>query len=80
MVFLGTARVFYAEKTYLIGENKSTDIPIGVADAIENTCQINPLELIEVHIGAILDERDIKRINSINDKNNNKNNDYYGYL
>lgn len=56
------------DRTYLLKENESTDIPVWVAHAIENACKIKPLEIIEVHTGAILDERDIKRVNSINDK------------
>ncbi|CED79648.1 Mannose-1-phosphate guanylyltransferase 1 (part 3) [Candidatus Hamiltonella defensa (Bemisia tabaci)] len=68
VVVSGTARVFYDQKTYLIEGNESTYIPAGVAHAIANACKINPLEIIEVHTWAILDERDIKRINSINDK------------
>lgn len=68
VVVSGTARVYHDDRTYLLKENESTYIPAGVADAIENACKINPLEIIEVHTGAILDERDIKRINSINDK------------
>ncbi|WP_071809254.1 mannose-1-phosphate guanylyltransferase/mannose-6-phosphate isomerase [Franconibacter pulveris] len=63
VVVSGTAKVYYDEKTYLVAENESTFIPIGVAHAIENPGKI-PLEIIEVRSGVYLEEDDVIRISS----------------
>ncbi|MGF1737285.1 mannose-1-phosphate guanylyltransferase/mannose-6-phosphate isomerase [Photobacterium satsumensis] len=61
VVVAGTARVRQGDNTFLVGENESTYIPIGVAHSIENPGKL-PLELIEVRSGTYLGEDDIVRI------------------
>lgn len=63
VIVSGTARVTRGDETFLISENESTYIPVGVAHAIENPGKI-PLELIEVRTGIYLAEDDIVRIPS----------------
>ncbi|HEA3090957.1 TPA: mannose-1-phosphate guanylyltransferase/mannose-6-phosphate isomerase [Aeromonas salmonicida] len=63
IIVSGTARVTRGDETFLISENESTYIPIGVAHAIENPGKI-PLEMIEVRTGIYLEEDDIVRIPS----------------
>ena len=60
VVVSGTARVTNGEKTFLLSENESTYIPIGVVHALENPGKVE-LELIEVQSGSYLGEDDIVR-------------------
>lgn len=60
VVVSGTARVTRGEETFLLEENQSTYIPIGVRHRIENPGRI-PLLIIEVRSGSYLDEDDIVR-------------------
>ena len=60
IVVRGTARVVRGEETFLLAENQSTYIPLGVTHRLENPGNI-ALELIEVQSGAYLDEDDIVR-------------------
>lgn len=61
IVVSGTAKVRHGEDTYLVTENESTYIPIGVAHSIENP-GIIPLEIIEVRTGTYLSEEDVVRV------------------
>lgn len=61
VVLAGTARVTTGDKTFLLTENQSTFIPIGVIHRLENPGNI-PLELIEVQAGSYLGDDDIIRI------------------
>ncbi|PSW03859.1 mannose-1-phosphate guanylyltransferase/mannose-6-phosphate isomerase [Photobacterium lipolyticum] len=61
IVVSGTAKVKNGDKEYLIGENQSTFIPIGVAHSIENPGKVS-LDLIEVRSGAYLGEDDVVRV------------------
>lgn len=63
IIVSGTARVTRGDDTFLISENESTYIPVGVAHSIENPGKI-PLEMIEVRTGIYLEEDDIVRIPS----------------
>ncbi|MBL0500221.1 mannose-1-phosphate guanylyltransferase/mannose-6-phosphate isomerase [Aeromonas caviae] len=63
IIVSGTARVTRGDEIFLISENESTYIPVGVAHAIENPGKI-PLEVIEVRTGIYLEEDDIVRIPS----------------
>lgn len=63
VVVSGTARVTRGDESYIVSENESTYIPIGVAHAIENPGKI-PLEIIEVRTGIYLEEDDIVRVPS----------------
>jgi mannose-1-phosphate guanylyltransferase len=60
IVVTGTAKVTNGDKTFLVTENESTYIPIGVVHALENPGQL-PLEIIEVQSGSYLGEDDIVR-------------------
>jgi len=60
IVVSGTAKVTNGEKTFLLTENESTYIPIGVTHALENPGKL-PLEMIEVQSGSYLGEDDIVR-------------------
>ncbi len=61
VVVKGTARVTRGEEIFLLSENQSTYIPIGVNHRLENVGKI-PLEMIEVQSGAYLGEDDILRL------------------
>lgn len=60
IVVSGTAKVTNGDNTFLVTENESTYIPIGVVHALENPGKI-PLEMIEVQSGSYLGEDDIVR-------------------
>lgn len=63
VVVSGTARVHRGEESFIVSENESTYIPVGVPHAIENPGKI-PLEIIEVRTGSYLSEEDIVRVAS----------------
>jgi mannose-1-phosphate guanylyltransferase/mannose-6-phosphate isomerase len=60
IVVKGTARVTRGNEEFLLTENQSTYIPLGVSHRLENPGTI-PLELIEVQSGPYLGEDDIVR-------------------
>ncbi|CAN7649384.1 mannose-1-phosphate guanylyltransferase/mannose-6-phosphate isomerase [Trinickia sp. LjRoot230] len=60
IVVRGTARVTRGDETFLLSENESTYIPLGVMHRLENPGKL-PLEIIEVQSGAYLGEDDIVR-------------------
>jgi mannose-1-phosphate guanylyltransferase len=60
IVVAGTAKVTNGDETFLLTENESTYIPIGIVHALENPGKV-PLELIEVQSGSYLGEDDIVR-------------------
>lgn len=64
VVVSGTAQVTVGERTFLVSENQSTYIPIGVLHRLENLGKI-PLELIEVQSGSYLGEDDIERLDDV---------------
>jgi mannose-1-phosphate guanylyltransferase/mannose-6-phosphate isomerase len=64
VVVRGMARVTLDERTVTLSENESTYIPIGAVHRLENPGKI-PLELIEVQVGAYLEEDDIVRLDDI---------------
>lgn len=61
VVVKGTAKITNAEQDFLLTENQSTYIPVGVVHSLENPGKI-PLELIEIQSGAYLGEDDIVRL------------------
>ncbi|MGB0289110.1 mannose-1-phosphate guanylyltransferase/mannose-6-phosphate isomerase [Aequoribacter sp.] len=61
VVVSGTARVINGDETFLLSENESTFIPVGVVHALENPGK-TPLEIIEVQSGSYLGEDDIVRL------------------
>jgi len=60
VVVSGTARITRGEETFLLEENQSTYIPVGVRHRIENPGRI-ALHIIEVQSGGYLGEDDIVR-------------------
>ncbi len=60
VVVSGLARVTKGEDSFLLNENQSTYIPVGVIHSLENV-GIENLELIEVQSGSYLGEDDIVR-------------------
>lgn len=64
IVVRGTARVTRGEEVFLLSENQSTYIPLGVQHRLENPGSL-PLEIIEVQSGAYLGEDDIVRFEDV---------------
>jgi mannose-1-phosphate guanylyltransferase / mannose-6-phosphate isomerase len=60
VVVSGTARITRGDEEFLLEENQSTYIPIGVKHRIENPGKI-PLHIIEIQSGTYLGEDDIVR-------------------
>ena len=60
IVVSGTARITRGDEVFLLEENQSTFIPLGVKHRIENPGKI-PLHIIEVQSGTYLGEDDIVR-------------------
>ena len=60
IVVKGTAAVTNGERTFLLGENESTFIPLGHVHRLANPGKV-PLEIIEVQSGSYLGEDDIVR-------------------
>lgn len=60
VVVKGTAKVTRGNEQFLLTENQSTYIPLGVTHRLENP-GLMPLEIIEVQSGAYLGEDDIVR-------------------
>ncbi|CAD6546796.1 Alginate biosynthesis protein AlgA [Paraburkholderia sabiae] len=60
VVVCGTALVTRGDEQFLLTENQSTYIPIGVQHRLENPGHV-PLQIIEVQSGAYLGEDDIVR-------------------
>ena len=64
VVVSGTAKVTNGEKTFMLSENESTYIPLGVVHALENPGKV-PLEIIEIQTGSYLGEDDIVRFDDL---------------
>ncbi|ORU93377.1 MAG: mannose-1-phosphate guanylyltransferase/mannose-6-phosphate isomerase [Cycloclasticus sp. symbiont of Bathymodiolus heckerae] len=60
IVVSGTAKVTKGDEVFLLAENESTYIPLGVTHRLENSGSIE-LEMIEVQSGSYLGEDDIVR-------------------
>ena len=60
VVVSGTANVTRGNETFLLKEDESTYIPIGVVHRLENPGQID-LKIIEIRTGSYLGDDDIKR-------------------
>lgn len=66
IIVKGTAKITKGDEEFLLTENQSTYIPLGVKHRLENPGKI-PLEIIEIQSGSYLGEDDIVRFE-----------DYYG--
>jgi mannose-1-phosphate guanylyltransferase/mannose-6-phosphate isomerase len=63
-VVSGTAKVTKGDDTFLLSENESTYIPLGVTHRLENPGRVE-LEMIEVQSGSYLGEDDIVRFEDV---------------
>jgi len=70
VVVSGEARVTNGDKTFLLSENESTYIPVGVVHALENPGKVE-LKLIEVQLGSYLGEDGIVRFKDIYGRSSN---------
>jgi mannose-1-phosphate guanylyltransferase/mannose-6-phosphate isomerase len=61
IVVKGTALVQKGDEEYLLSENESTYIPVGIAHRLSNPGKI-PLEIVEVQSGPYLEEDDVVRL------------------
>ena len=64
VVVSGTAKVTNGDRTFILVENESTYIPLGVIHSLENSGNV-PLEVIEIQSGSYLGEDDIVRFDDI---------------
>ncbi len=64
IVVAGAALVTNGDEKFLLSENQSTFIPLGVTHCIENPGKV-PLEIIEVQSGTYLGEDDIVRFEDL---------------
>ena len=64
IVVKGTAQVTRGEEVFLLTENQSTYIPLGLKHRLENPSTL-PLEMIEVQSGTYLGEDDIVRFEDV---------------
>ncbi len=60
VVVSGSAKVSIGDENFLLSENESTYIPVGVIHSLENPGKV-PLEIIEIQSGSYLGEDDIVR-------------------
>ena len=60
IVVSGSAKVTNGDKSFLLTENESTYIPVGIIHALENPGKVD-LELIEIQTGSYFGEDDIVR-------------------
>jgi mannose-1-phosphate guanylyltransferase/mannose-6-phosphate isomerase len=67
VVISGTARVTIGDRTSIVHENESIDVPIGAIHRLENPGKIE-LEIIEVQTGSYLGEDDVVRFDEIRDR------------
>jgi mannose-1-phosphate guanylyltransferase len=64
IVVSGTAKVTNGDKTFMLSENESTYIPIGVVHCLENETD-SDLVIVEIQTGSYLGEDDIVRFDDM---------------
>jgi mannose-1-phosphate guanylyltransferase/mannose-6-phosphate isomerase len=64
VVVAGSARITRGDEVFMLAENQSTYIPVGVKHRIENPGAV-PVEIIEVQSGSYLGEDDIVRFEDV---------------
>jgi mannose-1-phosphate guanylyltransferase/mannose-6-phosphate isomerase len=69
VVVSGTAQVHRGDEVFLLAENQSTYIPVGIQHRLTNPGKI-PLEIIEVQSGSYLGEDDIVRFEDVYGRGN----------
>lgn len=71
VVVSGTALVTKGDEQFILKEDQSTYIPLGMVHRLENPGKI-PLELVEVHSGSYLGEDDIVRLDDVYGRHNSR--------
>ena len=71
VVVKGTARVTRADEQFLLRQNESAYVPVGVHHRLENP-EASPLEIIEVQSGEYLGEDDIVRFDDRYNRHQNE--------
>ena len=71
VVVRGTALVTKGDEQFILKEDQSAYIPLGVVHRLENPGMI-PLELVEIHSGSFLGEDDIVRLDDVYGRHNNQ--------
>jgi mannose-1-phosphate guanylyltransferase/mannose-6-phosphate isomerase len=69
VVVRGTALVTKGEKQFILKEDESTYIPLGMVHRLENPGKI-PLEMVEIQSGSYLEEDDILRLDDVYGRHN----------
>ena len=69
VVVRGTALVTKGEEQFILKEDQSTYIPLGMVHRLENPGKI-PLELVEIQSGSYLEEDDILRLDDVYGRHN----------
>jgi mannose-1-phosphate guanylyltransferase/mannose-6-phosphate isomerase len=69
VVVKGTALVTKGDEQFILKEDQSTYIPLGMVHRLENP-GIIPLELVEIHSGSYLGEDDIVRLDDLYGRHN----------
>ncbi|MBK8182686.1 MAG: mannose-1-phosphate guanylyltransferase/mannose-6-phosphate isomerase [Candidatus Competibacteraceae bacterium] len=69
VVVSGAARINRGDESFLLTENQSTYIPVGVQHRLSNPGKI-PLEIIEIQSGSYLSEDDIVRFEDVYGRGN----------
>ncbi len=69
VVVKGTAIVTKGDEQYILKEDQSTYIPLGMVHRLENPGKI-PLELVEIQSGSYLGEDDIERMDDVYGRHN----------
>ena len=64
IVVRGTAQVTRGDEQFILKEDQSTYIPLGVPHRLENAGKI-PLEIIEIQTGSYLAEDDTRRLEDL---------------
>jgi mannose-6-phosphate isomerase-like protein (cupin superfamily) len=68
-VVRGTALVSRGDEQFILKEDQSAYIPLGIVHRLENPGKI-PLELIEVQSGSYLAEDDVVRLDDVYGRHN----------
>ncbi len=71
VVVRGTALVTKGEEQFILKEDQSTYIPLGMVHRLENPGKI-PLELVEIQSGSYLEEDDTHRLDDVYGRHNGR--------
>jgi mannose-6-phosphate isomerase-like protein (cupin superfamily) len=74
VVVKGTALVTRGDEQFILKEDESTYIPLGIVHRLENPGKI-PLELVEIQSGSYLAEDDVVRLDDVYGRHNGEENE-----